>query len=352
VSLELFVPEQNEESKSRTVQPMPQKEEMKENSSDRRTPMNVVQKRPEPDTHPSLQTAMAEMPEAPMDSNRFENSGGKNPVFTVTGSDGLQAPEGSLDSADETGIFRKGSVPGGRITGANGTNGEGDKLVTNMQFSDFERIFEKEALAARENHAAETLEKRRKKGSFAPNTEKIRAALNDNRSALIGASVIPSGEHRPLMLDYLQVIYRKIGPRFSSFLATLDGPMGRMRRKFQSGFMEHNPFYVEPPPAANRPGTLVGPQTDYSITAVTEFEILKDGNLSAVRLLKTSSHEMFDAAAVDAIMKSDPFAPPPSSLLSDTHRAYIQWTFSRDGKQNTPHSGRVLLVDSKYRKDK
>lgn len=195
----------------------------------------------------------------------------------------------------------------------------------------------------RERLARQSLEKRRSQNALAPKSKELTAALQNRRSVLIGANVLPAGNKISLITAYLQEIHKKLAPRFSSFLNTLDSPSERMHKKVQNSPLKYNPFYV-PPPETERQRSLHGPMNDLSTRATAEFEILSSGGLAEVRLVKSSTYTLFDSAAIDAVLQSAPFAPPPPALLSRNNRSYLRWTFSRDWKKNTWAQGHLYLI--------
>ena len=216
-------------------------------------------------------------------------------------------------------------------------------LRTQLRFSDFESVTGDDAITARDQFARQSLEKRRSQNAFAPKTKEVAAALKNTRSVLIGAHVLPAGNRMNLINDYLQDIHKKLAPRFSTFLDTLDSPSERMHKKVQNSPLKYNPFYV-PPPQTERQLSLHGPMNDLSTRATAEFEILPSGGLAGVRLVKSSRYTLFDSAAIDAVLQSAPFVPPPPQLLSRNNRAYLRWNFSRDWKKNTWGQGHLYLI--------
>ena len=217
------------------------------------------------------------------------------------------------------------------------------KIRARMEFSDFEKFSGADAVSARKQLSRQSQKKRRLKNAFAPHSKALSDALRNRRSVLIGANVLPLERKADLVAQYLREIHKVLAPRFSSFLNTLDSPSELMHKKVQNSPLKYNPFYV-PPPETERQLTLRGPMSDLSITAVTEFEILPGGELAAVRLVRSSTHAVFDSAAVSTVLHSAPFAPPPAPLLSKDNRSYLQWTFQRDWKKNTWAQGHVYLI--------
>ncbi len=241
-------------------------------------------------------------------------------------------PPGSGDKAGKHTDSDKPFIPSIPVPGA-------------LSFTDLERLTEN---SDRTNEDAKRYQKqkedaRRNRGAFISNDARVRAAMANRRSATSGARVLPLGRNKTDAQAYLLKIHQKLEPLFSRFLTALDSPSEQLHKKVQTSFLKYNPFYVSPPDS-ERQDTLRGPMSDLSMKTKTEFEILPTGALGEVRMLSSSRSQAFDAAAVDTVFKGAPFVPPPAVLLSMSDRAYVQWTFCRDWKQNTPAKGRLLII--------
>jgi TonB family protein len=68
---------------------------------------------------------------------------------------------------------------------------------------------------------------------------------------------------------------------------------------------------------------------DLSLHTLAEFEILANGAVSEVRVVRTSGSMVFDAAAVDSVYRGSPFPAPPKEILSWNGRVYLKWGFYR-----------------------
>jgi len=68
---------------------------------------------------------------------------------------------------------------------------------------------------------------------------------------------------------------------------------------------------------------------------VTELEIAlaANGNVVEVRVSKPSGSTEFDAAAVDVVKTSAPFAEASEATLSDDGKVHVKWTFARDDRR-------------------
>ena len=218
-------------------------------------------------------------------------------------------------------------------------------LRTQMSFSDYEAFAGKTAEQEKDAYQQKTQAKRRRRQPLVPLSAKLQKALRNRRSVLTDANtnVLPDGKKTLLITTYLQTVHKTLSPKFATFLNTLDSFSERMHKKVQNSPLKYNPFYV-PPPDPEREQSLNGPMNDLSIHAIAEFEIMPDGALGDVRLVRSSKHTVFDAAAIDAVIQSAPFVPPPPSLLSRNNRSYLRWTFQRDWKKNTWSQGHIYLL--------
>ncbi|MEJ7603200.1 MAG: energy transducer TonB [Kofleriaceae bacterium] len=64
-----------------------------------------------------------------------------------------------------------------------------------------------------------------------------------------------------------------------------------------------------------------------------ELSVNPDGTLHKVTIAKTSGKTEFDVAAVDTVISSGPFDPPPEAIRSVDGRIYLRWGFYRNWRQ-------------------
>ena len=284
--------------------------------------------------------------QAALPSRREAQRPSVRPVPSAAGQDG------ALLSNAEVGTVSAGDAP----SKASGANGVSDTPVLPsipapgaLSFSDVERLTENgdRAREEAERYRQQQVNGRRNRGAFVVDSARVRTAMENRRSATIGARVLPLGKDKPDARAYLLKIHQKLEPLFSKFLTALDSPSEQLHKIIQKSFLKYNPFYV-PPPDAVRQDTLRGPLSDLTMKTKTEFEILPTGALAEIRMLRSSNSRAFDAAALDTVIKGSPFMPPPAALISLNDRTYIQWTFCRDWKQNTLSKGRLLIIASLF----
>lgn len=79
--------------------------------------------------------------------------------------------------------------------------------------------------------------------------------------------------------------------------------------------------------------SLRDPLNDSKLHLYLEFEIMPDGSLGDVRVLRRSGNWEFDAAALNAIYSAAPFPPPPKAIRSWNGRTYAKWGFFRNRRK-------------------
>jgi TonB family protein len=180
-----------------------------------------------------------------------------------------------------------------------------DQVKTSLSWSAFERTFEESARSAREAYAAASMEKRRGGMRFGSLTGKVKAALENHRSWVAEGNPEPLEPREVAVFRaYLESTHDKIHALFAdSFLVSLTSLDPR------------------------------DPLNNMDLMTKMEFEILADGKINEVRVLKSSGIAVFDAAAVDSLYRASPFIPPPKEILSWNNRAYFRWGFYRNQRK-------------------
>lgn len=193
---------------------------------------------------------------------------------------------------------------------ATGPNPTPDILPTppdlDFKWKSFEKIFGAKAKQERESYAQAALEKRRGRGAFGNYSNRVMRAIRNNKSFIEpGRQEVLGSARQKLFHNYIEAIHEaSIHPLFAdSFLESL------------------------PSLSAN------DPLNDWSLHMVAEFEIFESGQISEVRVVKSSGNMVFDAGAVDAIYRSSPFPRPPKSVLSWNRRVYLRWGFYRNHRK-------------------
>jgi TonB family protein len=176
----------------------------------------------------------------------------------------------------------------------------------NLDWKSFEKIFGAQAVEEREAYVEKSLEKRRGQGAFGNYSARVMKALANNKSFVApGRQEVLGKARQQIFHNYIHSIHEtSIHPLFAdSFLRSL--------------------------PALSPSDPL----NDWSLHMVAEFEIFESGQISEVRVIRTSGNTVFDAGAVDSIYRSSPFPPPPKSVLSWNRRVYLRWGFYRNNRK-------------------
>lgn len=75
------------------------------------------------------------------------------------------------------------------------------------------------------------------------------------------------------------------------------------------------------------------PYNDYTLWTGVEIALKDDGQVDRLVIRHPSGNASFDAAALDAVMSSAPFPPPPAVIKSRDGKVYLDWRFHRDDRQ-------------------
>jgi TonB family protein len=180
-----------------------------------------------------------------------------------------------------------------------------DQVRTNLSWNAFERAFEQTATAAREAYEAASMEKRRGGMRFGSLSGKVKAALENHRSWV--------AEGHPEQLEPREV---------QQFRAYLESTHEKIHALFADGFLV-SLTSLDPS----------DPLNNMNLMTKMEFEILADGKINEVRVLKSSGIAVFDAAAVHSLYGASPFIPPPKEILSYNSRVYFRWGFYRNQRK-------------------
>jgi outer membrane biosynthesis protein TonB len=180
-----------------------------------------------------------------------------------------------------------------------------DQIRTGLTWNVFEKTFEATAAAARQAYEAQSMEKRRGGMRFGSLTGKVKAAMQNNRSWV--------AQGNPEQLSPAEV---------RTFRAYLESTHDKIHSLFADGFLA-SLTSLDPS----------DPLNNMDLVTMMEFEILANGTINEVHVLRTSGVAVFDAAAVDSLYRSSPFLAPPKEILSWNNRAYFRWGFYRNQRK-------------------
>jgi TonB family protein len=200
------------------------------------------------------------------------------------------------------------AVPVGPV--AEGPEPEPDAKPTppklDLSWRSFEKIFGAKAVEDRETYAKESLERRRGQGAFHNYSARVMRALKNNHS------FVPPGRQEVLGKERQQIFHNYIEAIHEASVHPL----------FADSFLRSLPSLSPSDPLNN-----------WDLHMVAEFEIFENGQISEIRVIKTSGNMVFDAGAVDSIYRSSPFPPPPKAVLSWNRRVYLRWGFYRNNRK-------------------
>jgi TonB family protein len=174
-----------------------------------------------------------------------------------------------------------------------------------LNWKAFETAFENEARTDREAYEQASLEKRRGFGFYGRFSSKVEKALKSNKGWVAPGNQEPLGNRNEIFHRYIYEIHEK-----------------QIHTRFADGFWDSLSSF-----------SPTHPLNDISLNAWAEFEILANGYVNEVRLVKSSGNTVFDAAAVDSIYRSSPFPAPPKEILSWNNRVYLRWGFYRSTRK-------------------
>jgi len=190
------------------------------------------------------------------------------------------------------------------IPGPAGEDGKPRPINLKLSWSQFEGTFGREMSEERRD-AQEERKKLLAHGSKADKFAKIKAALENFIPDVQPGNQTELNARRHPFAEYITLIHRKIH-RFWG-----DGALVNWSRSYGSD----------------------SPLNDFTRWAKLEFRILETGEVENVKVIHSSGNTVFDVAAIDAILGSSPFPPPPEILLSYDRRVYIHWRMDRDNRQ-------------------
>ncbi|MCU0665096.1 MAG: energy transducer TonB [Myxococcota bacterium] len=174
-----------------------------------------------------------------------------------------------------------------------------------FDFQRFERTFGEEVEQERAEYVDSSKSKRRAAGfNFGRLGAKVRGALGQKRGWVQPGNQEPLGERKKTAHNYLYLAHELIHPLFAD------------------GFLDSLTSLSPSDPLNN-----------FDLQMAAEFEILENGDISEVRVVRPSGNTVFDAAAVDSLYRAAPYPPPPPQILSWNRRFYVRWGFYRNSRK-------------------
>jgi TonB family protein len=179
-----------------------------------------------------------------------------------------------------------------------------EKLDLALDWNRFEEVFGDVAVREREEYHASSQERRRGGLAMGSLTGRVRRALENNRSWVAAGEQEPLGNRQQTFATYLERVHDRFHHLFADdFLGSLSS--------------------LDPS----------HPLNDMSLKALMEFEVLKSGAVSEIRVIQSSGSTVFDAAAVDSLYRGAPYPSAPAAILSWNERVYFRWGFFRNSRK-------------------
>jgi TonB family protein len=112
----------------------------------------------------------------------------------------------------------------------------------------------------------------------------------------------------------------ELGTRASPFAAYITAMHRQIHKLWTFGFLAD----LDGKPSSN------SPYNNEELWTQLEIVIKGDGTVDKVGIVRSSGVLPFDVAAIDSVMTSAPFPPPPQVIKSANGKVYLDWQFHRD----------------------
>ena len=231
-----------------------------------------------------------------------DGSEAKNPgMLSMRGIQGRGAPGGPV--VDKEALADGGS----RRPGDGGKRGRAGKrgargIKTQLEFEDYERIVGRDKAEQETKVARRTLSLRR--GRWEQKLAAVKSSLENF-----------TPEVRPGNQTALKT-------RAAPFALYIAGMHRRIHELWGFGFLED----LDDKAASD-------PMNNWALWTKIEIVINPDGTVDKVNIARPSGQLPFDVAALDTVLSSAPFGPPPDAIRSANGKTYVHWNFHRDWRQ-------------------
>ncbi|HWM85494.1 MAG TPA: TonB C-terminal domain-containing protein [Kofleriaceae bacterium] len=226
----------------------------------------------------------------------------KNPgQLSMRGIQGRGAPGGPLVEQEVEGDGGSRRPGDGGKRGRSGKPGERG-IKTQLEFEDYERI------VGRDKAESESKVARR--------TKSIRRGRWEQKMAAIKSSL---ENFTPEVRPGNQTALKTRAAPFAVYIARMHR---RIHELWGFGFLED----LDDKPAGHE-------MNDWALWTKIEIVIKPDGTVDKVNIARPSGVLPFDVAALDTILSSGPFEPPPEAIRSADGKTYLHWAFHRDWRQ-------------------
>ena len=189
------------------------------------------------------------------------------------------------------------SGKGGRAT--QGTKG----LNLNLTYSQFQAALGDSELRKSRNARIEERKSKRRGASRAKQWKEFRAAIENFTPAVKPGNQTALNAAASPFANYIASVHRRIHRQFAG--------------KFLAGL----------------PTLSTSPYADISLRTKLEVVLNRDGSVHRVGVVRTSGLLPFDFGAFNSVIRGQPYAEPPRSILSGDGRVYLHWAFYRNHRQ-------------------
>ena len=231
-----------------------------------------------------------------------DGSDAKNPgMLSMRGIQGRGAPGGPVVEQEMEGDGGSRRIGDGGKRGRAGKSGERG-IKTQLDFDAYERIV---------GH-----DKAEQESKIARRTKSLRRGRWEQKLAAVKSSLENfTPEVRPGNQTALKT-------RAAPFALYIAGMHRRIHELWGFGFLED----LDDKAASD-------PLNDWTLWTKIEIIINPDGTVDKVNIARPSGVLPFDVAALDTVLSSGPFGPPPEAIHSADGKTYLHWAFHRDWRQ-------------------
>jgi TonB family protein len=222
-------------------------------------------------------------------------------MLSMRGITGRGAPGGPVVDQEAEGDG------GSRRPGDGGKRGRAGKagergIKTQLEFEDYERI------VGRDRSEEESKVARR--------TKSIRRGRWEQKLAAVKSSL---ENFTPEVRPGNQTALKTRAAPFALYIARMHR---RIHELWGFGFLED----LDDKPASHE-------MNNWTLWTKIEIVVNQDGSIDKVNIARPSGVLPFDVAALDTVLSSGPFEPPPEQIRSADGKTYVHWAFHRDWRQ-------------------
>jgi len=223
-------------------------------------------------------------------------------MMSMRGIEGRGAPGGPLVEREVNGDGGSGRQGDGGKRGRAGEKGRRG-IKTELEFDDYERIVGHDV-------------SKKEQSQLARRTKSLRRGRWEQKLAAIKSSL---ENFTPEVKPGNQTALKTRAAPFALYIARMHR---RIHELWGFGFLED----LDDKPSSNE-------MNDWTLWTKIEIVVNQDGTVDKVNIARPSGVLAFDVAALDTVLSSGPFEPPPDAIRSADGKTYLHWAFHRDWRQ-------------------